>query len=151
MMGAAACRDVGLDPGDHCLSTEHTQWDTLPGFSHITGGQGAGGGGWGERWAPRSTAICWAVAGKGFGPLFSSSPPVVTNQQRARDTVTEAERDGQKKEEVLSYWGQLKCGERGRVVRWYQIQTKLNRLTGNSYTSPDLGSKFIVEIATELD
>ncbi|CAB1431768.1 unnamed protein product [Pleuronectes platessa] len=77
-MGAAACRNIGSDPGDHCLSTEPTQWDTLPGFSHITGGQGA-------------RAIFWAVAGKGYGPLFSSSPPVVTNPAESERHAEESE------------------------------------------------------------
>lgn len=68
---------------------ERAQWDTLPGFSHITGGRGAKGaearGGLGT-----PAAIYWAVAGKGCGPLFSPSPPVVTNPtERKRESESE--------------------------------------------------------------
>ena len=42
----------------------------------------------------------WAVAGKGYGPLFSPSPPVVTNPterergERERGREREREREG---------------------------------------------------------
>lgn len=126
---------------DECLSAlSGTPSQAFP-TSLGAGGEG-GRRGWGERWAPRSTAILWAVAGKGYGPLFSPSPPVVTNpteREREGEGWTERGRDTQRQmcgQRIGDWWvrGQLTCGGRGTRCQVITKRHKAERSDGQKET-----------------
>ncbi len=93
-------------------------------FPHHWWAGGPGAEARGGLLAPQQSS--WAVAGKGYGPLFSPSPPVVTNPAE-REREREMDKEGKRYPRHIygqgispEYWvrGQLMCDERGLTVRW---------------------------------